>query len=177
MANIRKQPVLRMSDIYAPTLKEDPSDADIESAKLLVRAGMIRKEAAGLYTFLPLGMRVISKIETIVREEMDSHGGQEILMPFVQPAELWHRSGRWDVYGPELLRVTDRHDNEFCLGPTHEEIVTDLVNNELRSYKDLPKNLYQIQVKFRDERRPRFALMRGREFIMKDAYKIGRAHV
>ena len=116
MANIRKQPVLRMSDIYAPTLKEDPSDADIESAKLLVRAGMIRKEAAGLYTFLPLGMRVISKIETIVREEMDSHGGQEILMPFVQPAELWHRSGRWDVYGPELLRVTDRHDNEFCLG-------------------------------------------------------------
>lgn len=107
MANIRKQPVLRMSDIYAPTLKEDPSDADIESAKLLVRAGMIRKEAAGLYTFLPLGMRVISKIETIVREEMDSHGGQEILMPFVQPAELWHRSGRWDVYGPELLRVTD----------------------------------------------------------------------
>ena len=170
MANIRKQPVLRMSDIYAPTLKEDPSDADIESAKLLVRAGMIRKEAAGLYTFLPLGMRVISKIETIVREEMDSHGGQEILMPFVQPAELWHRSGRWDVYGPELLRVTDRHDNEFCLGPTHEEIVTDLVNNELRSYKDLPKNLYQIQVKFRDERRPRFALMRGREFIMKDAY-------
>ena len=162
--------VLRMSDIYAPTLKEDPSDADIASAKLLVRAGMIRKEAAGLYTFLPLGMRVIRKIENIVREEMDAHGGQEILMPFVQPAELWERSGRWDVYGDELLRVTDRHGNPFCLGPTHEEIVTDLVSNELRSYKDLPKNLYQIQVKFRDERRPRFALLRGREFIMKDAY-------
>lgn len=162
--------VLRMSDIYAPTLKEDPSDADIASAKLLTRAGMIRKEAAGLYTFLPLGMRVIRKIENIVREEMDSHGGQEVLMPFVQPADLWHRSGRWDAYGAEMLRVVDRHDNEFCLGPTHEEVITDLVSNELRSYKDLPKNLYQIQVKFRDERRPRFALLRGREFIMKDAY-------
>ena len=170
MANIRKQPVLHMSDIYAPTLKEDPSDADIASAKLLTRAGMIRKEAAGLYTFLPLGMRVLNKVEAIIREEMDSHGGQEILMPFVQPAELWKRSGRWPVYGKELLRVTDRHDNEFCLGPTHEEVVTDLVTNELRSYKDLPKNLYRIQLKFRDERRPRFALMRGREFIMKDAY-------
>lgn len=162
--------VLRMSDIYAPTLKEDPSDADIASAKLLTRAGMIRKEAAGLYTFLPLGMRVIRKIENIVREEMDSHDGQEVLMPFVQPADLWHRSGRWDAYGAEMLRVTDRHGNEFCLGPTHEEVITDLVSNELRSYKDLPKNLYQIQVKFRDERRPRFALLRGREFIMKDAY-------
>ena len=162
--------VLRMSDIYAPTLKEDPSDADIVSAKLLARAGMIRKEAAGLYTFLPLGMRVIHKIENIIREEMDSHGGQEVLMPFVQPAELWQRSGRWDAYGAEMLRVIDRHDNEFCLGPTHEEVITDLVSNELRSYKDLPKNLYQIQVKFRDERRPRFALLRGREFIMKDAY-------
>lgn len=162
--------VLRMSALYAPTLKEDPSDADIVSAKLLVRAGMIRKEAAGLYSFLPLGLRVLRKIENIVREEMDSHGGQEILMPFVQPAELWHRSGRWDVYGAELLRVTDRHDNQFCLGPTHEEIITDLVQNELRSYKDLPKNLYQVQVKFRDERRPRFGLLRGREFVMKDAY-------
>lgn len=162
--------VLRMSDIYAPTLKEDPSDADIASAKLLARAGMIRKEAAGLYTFLPLGLRVIHKIENIVREEMDAHGGQEVLMPFVQPADLWQRSGRWDAYGAEMLRVTDRHGNEFCLGPTHEEVITDLVSNELRSYKDLPKNLYQIQVKFRDERRPRFALLRGREFIMKDAY-------
>ncbi len=162
--------VLRMSALYAPTLKEDPSDADIVSAKLLTRAGMIRKEAAGLYTFLPLGMRVLRKIEAIVREEMDAHGGQEILMPFVQPAELWHQSGRWDAYGPELMRVTDRHNNDFVLGPTHEEIITDLVKNELRSYKDLPCNLYQIQVKFRDERRPRFALLRGREFVMKDAY-------
>lgn len=162
--------VLRMSDIYAPTLKEDPSDADIVSAKLLARAGMIRKEAAGLYTFLPLGLRVIHKIENIVREEMDTHGGQEVLMPFVQPAELWQRSGRWNAYGAEMLRVIDRHNNEFCLGPTHEEVITDLVSNELRSYKDLPKNLYQIQVKFRDERRPRFALLRGREFMMKDAY-------
>ncbi len=170
MNKVVNRSVLRMSSLYAPTLKEDPSDADIVSAKLLVRAGMIRKEAAGLYSFLPLGLRVLHKIENIVREEMDSHGGQEILMPFVQPAELWHRSGRWDVYGAELLRVTDRHDNEFCLGPTHEEIITDLVQNELRSYKDLPKNLYQIQVKFRDERRPRFGLLRGREFMMKDAY-------
>lgn len=162
--------VLRMSDIYAPTLKEDPSDADIVSAKLLARAGMIRKEAAGLYTFLPLGLRVIHKIENIVREEMDTHGGQEVLMPFVQPAELWQRSGRWNAYGAEMLRVIDRHNNEFCLGPTHEEVITDLVSNELRSYKDLPKNLYQIQVKFRDEIRPRFGLLRSREFIMKDAY-------
>ena len=170
MTTFAKHAVLRMSALYAPTLKEDPSDADIVSAKLLVRAGMIRKEAAGLYTFLPLGMRVLRKIENIVREEMDAHGGQEILMPFVQPAELWHESGRWDAYGPELLRVVDRHGNDFVLGPTHEEIITDLVKNELRSYKDLPRNLYQIQVKFRDERRPRFALLRGREFMMKDAY-------
>lgn len=162
--------VLRMSTLYVPTLKEDPSDADIASAKLLLRAGMIRKEAAGLYSFLPLGLRVLHKIERIVREEMDAHGGQEILMPFVQPAELWEKSGRWDVYGDELLRVTDRHGNPFCLGPTHEEIITNLVDNELRSYKELPKNLYQIQVKFRDERRPRFGLLRGREFVMKDAY-------
>lgn len=162
--------IIRMSTLYAPTLKEDPSDADIASAKLLVRAGMVRKEASGLYSFLPLGMRVLRKIENIIREEMDSHGGQEILMPFVQPADLWHKSGRWTVYGDELLRVTDRHGNEFCLGPTHEEVVTDLVDNELRSYKDLPKNLYHIQLKFRDERRPRFGLLRGREFIMKDAY-------
>ena len=162
--------IIRMSTLYAPTLREDPSDADIASAKLLVRAGMVRKEASGLYSFLPLGMRVLRKIEDIVREEMDSHGGQEILMPFVQPAELWHRSGRWTVYGDELLRMTDRHGNEFCLGPTHEEVITDLVDNELRSYKDLPKNLYHIQLKFRDERRPRFGLLRGREFIMKDAY-------
>ena len=162
--------ILRMSRLYAPTLKEDPSDADIVSAKLLTRAGMIRKEASGLFTFMPLGMRVLHKIQDIVREEMDSHGGQEILMPFVQSADLWRQSGRWGVYGDEMLRLNDRHDNEFCLGPTHEEVVTDLVKNELRSYKDCPKNLYQIQLKFRDERRPRFGLLRSREFVMKDAY-------
>ncbi|MEG0147576.1 MAG: proline--tRNA ligase, partial [Raoultibacter sp.] len=162
--------ILRMSSIYAPTLKEDPSDADITSAKLLVRAGMIRKEAGGLYSFLPLGLRVLHKIENIVREEMDASGAQEMLLPFVQPADLWRQSGRWNVYGPELLRVVDRHENEFCLSPTHEEIITDLINNELRSYRDLPKNFYQIQIKFRDEIRPRFGLLRGREFVMKDAY-------
>ena len=162
--------ILRLKTTYMPTLKEDPSDADIASAKLLIRAGMIRKEAAGLYTFLPLGKRVLAKIEQIIREEMDSHGGQELLMPFVQNAELWRESGRWDVYGDEMLRMTDRHGIEFCLGPTHEEVITDLIKNELRSYKDLPQNLYQIQLKFRDERRPRFGLLRSREFIMKDAY-------
>lgn len=162
--------VLKMSQIYAPTLKEDPSDADIASAKLLTRAGMLRKEAAGLYTFMPLGTRVLRKVENIVREEMDSHGGQELLMPFVQNAELWRESGRWDAYGAEMLRFSDRHEVQYCLGPTHEEVITDLVKNELRSYKDLPKNLYQIQLKFRDERRPRFGLLRSREFVMKDAY-------
>ncbi|MDO5334782.1 MAG: proline--tRNA ligase [Coriobacteriia bacterium] len=162
--------ILRMSTLYAPTLKEDPSDQDIVSAKLLVRAGMIRKEASGLYTFLPLGMRVLHKIQNIVREEMDSHGAQELLMPFVQDADLWRRSGRWGVYGDEMMRLVDRHGNEFCLGPTHEEVITDLVQNELRSYKDLPRNLYHIQLKFRDERRPRFGLLRSREFIMKDGY-------
>ncbi len=162
--------LLRMSKMYVPTLKEDPSDADIASARLLLRAGFIRKEAAGLYTFLPLGARVLTKIETIIREEMDSHGGQELLMPFVQNADLWRQSGRWDVYGEEMLRMKDRHGIEFCLGPTHEEVITDLIKNELRSYKDLPQNLYHIQLKFRDERRPRFGLLRSREFIMKDAY-------
>ncbi len=162
--------ILKMSQLYAPTLKEDPSDADIASAKLLTRAGMLRKEAAGLFTFLPLGNRVLRKVENIIREEMDSHGGQEILMPFVQNAELWRESGRWDAYGDEMLRFTDRHNVQYCLGPTHEEVITDLIKNELRSYKDLPKNLYHIQLKFRDERRPRFGLLRSREFIMKDAY-------
>ena len=162
--------ILRMSRLYVPTLKEDPSDADIASARLLLRAGFIRKEAAGLYTFLPLGTRVLTKIERIIREEMDSHGGQELLMPFVQSAELWKQSGRWGVYGDEMMRMKDRHGIEFCLGPTHEEVITDLIKNELRSYKDLPKNLYHIQLKFRDERRPRFGLLRSREFIMKDAY-------
>ena len=162
--------ILRMSTLYAPTLKEDPADADIASHRLLLRAGMIRKTASGVYTFLPLGYRVLSKIESIVREEMNAVGGQEIMMPALQPAELWHESGRWDDYGPELMRLNDRHDHGFCLGPTHEELITALIRNELRSYKQLPCTLYQIQVKFRDEIRPRFGLLRSREFIMKDAY-------
>ncbi len=162
--------VLRMSQLYVPTLKEDPSDADIDSARLLLRAGMLRKTASGLYTFLPLGFRVLKKIEDIVRDEMDASGAQEILMPVLQPAELWEESGRLNAYGPELMRLTDRHDREMCLGPTHEEIIVSLVRNELRSYKELPQNLYQIQTKYRDEIRPRFGLLRSREFVMKDAY-------
>ncbi|MBO4352644.1 MAG: proline--tRNA ligase [Eggerthellaceae bacterium] len=161
---------MRMSKVYAPTLKEDPSDAELASHRLLLRAGMMRKNGAGLYTFLPLGMRVLNKVEAIVNEEMDNIGAERILMPFVQPAELWHESGRWDDYGPELARLHDRHGVEFCLGPTHEELITSLVRNELRSYKQLPTYLYQTQVKFRDEIRPRFGLMRGREFLMKDGY-------
>ena len=164
------KPIMRLSKWYAPTLKEDPSDAELASHRLLLRAGMMRKQASGLYAFLPLGMKVLNKVEAIVNEEMDNIGAQQILMPFVQPADLWHESGRWDDYGPELLRVTDRHGNEFCLGPTHEELITALVRNELRSYKDLPVSLYQTQIKFRDEIRPRFGLMRSREFVMKDAY-------
>ena len=162
--------IMRMSKVYAPTLKEDPSDAELASHRLLLRAGMMRKNGAGLYTFLPLGMRVLNKVEAIVNEEMDNIGAERILMPFVQPAELWHESGRWDDYGPELARLHDRHGVEFCLGPTHEELITSLVRNELRSYKQLPTYLYQTQVKFRDEIRPRFGLMRGREFLMKDGY-------
>ena len=162
--------VLKLSKTYCPTLKEDPADADIASHKLLMRAGMIRKMGSGIYTFLPLGQRVLAKVKQIVREEMDAAGCQEVLMPMLQPAELWHESGRWDDYGPEMMRLTDRHDVEFCLGPTHEELITELVRNELRSYKELPVNFYQMQDKFRDERRPRFGLLRTREFIMKDAY-------
>ncbi len=161
---------LRMSELYVPTLKEDPADAEIASHRLLLRAGMIRKNAAGIYSFLPLGWRSLHKVEQIVREEMDAIGSQEMLMPAVQPAELWEESGRWELYGPELMRLKDRHDRDFCLGPTHEELVTSLVRNEVRSYRELPLSLYQIQVKFRDEVRPRFGLLRGREFIMKDAY-------
>ena len=161
---------LRMTSLYAPTLKEDPAEAELASHRLLLRAGMIRKNAAGIYSFLPLGWRSLHKIEEIVRQEMDAIGSQEIMMPVVQPAELWYESGRWDVYGPELARLKDRHGRDFCLGPTHEEIVTSLVRSEVRSYRELPLSLYQIQVKFRDEVRPRFGLLRGREFIMKDAY-------
>ncbi len=162
--------IIKASALYAPTLKETPSDADIESHRLLLRAGMIRKTASGIYTFLPLGYRVLKKIENIVREEMDAIGAQEIMMPALQSAEIWHESGRWNDYGPELMRMTDRHNHDFCLGPTHEELVTSLIKDELNSYKQLPTTLYQIQVKFRDEIRPRFGLLRSREFIMKDAY-------
>jgi prolyl-tRNA synthetase len=161
---------LRMSTLYAPTLKEDPADADIASHRVLLRAGMVRKAAAGVYTYLPLGWRSLHKIEQIVREEMDAIGSQEMLMPALQPAELWHESGRWGDYGPELMRLKDRHDRDFCLGPTHEELITATVRHELQSYRELPLSVYQIQVKFRDEVRPRFGLLRGREFIMKDAY-------
>ncbi len=160
----------RMSRLYAPTLKEDPAEAELASHRLLLRAGMIRRTASGLYSYLPLAWRSLRKIEEVIREEMETIGAQEMLVPMLTPGELWHESGRWDAYGPELMRMHDRHDREFCLGPTHEETFTDLVRNELRSYKQLPVTLYQIQDKFRDELRPRFGLMRGREFIMKDAY-------
>lgn len=161
---------MRASRYLIATLKENPSDAEIVSHQLMLRAGMIRKLASGLYTWLPMGLRVLRKVERIVREEMDRSGAQEVLMPAVQPAELWQESGRWQQYGGELLRMKDRHDRDFCFGPTHEEVITDLIRNELKSYKELPANFYQIQTKFRDERRPRFGVMRAREFLMKDAY-------
>ncbi|WP_296804995.1 proline--tRNA ligase [Thiocapsa sp.] len=161
---------MRTSQFPIQTLKETPSDAEIASHRLMLRAGMIRKLAAGLYTWLPMGLRVLRKVEGIVRDEMDRAGALEVSMPAVQPAELWKESGRWDQYGPELLRLRDRHQRDFCFGPTHEEIITDLARNELKSYKQLPINFYQIQTKFRDEIRPRFGVMRAREFLMKDAY-------
>jgi len=161
---------VRYRQSLIPTLRQDPAEAEVISHRLLVRAGMIRQVARGIYDFLPLGLRVVRKVETIVREEMNRAGAQEILMPAVCPAELWQESGRWEHYGKELLRLKDRHDRDFCFGPTHEEVVTDIVRREIQSYRDLPMNLYQIQTKFRDEVRPRFGLMRGREFIMKDAY-------
>lgn len=161
---------MRASQYLIATQKETPADAEVISHKLLLRAGMIRKLASGLYSWLPTGLRVLRKVEKIVREEMDRAGAQELLMPVVQPAELWEESGRWQQYGPELLRIQDRHDRPFCLGPTHEEVITDLIRNEIRSYKQLPANFYQIQTKFRDEIRPRFGIMRSREFLMKDAY-------
>ncbi len=161
---------MRYSKFFIPTLKEDPVDAEVISHKLMVRAGILRKLAAGIYNYLPLGLRSIRKVENIVREEMNRAGAIELLMPAVLPSELWKESGRWDKYGKELLRFKDRAEREFCLGPTHEEIITDIVRREIRSYKQLPVNLYQIQTKFRDEIRPRFGVMRAREFIMKDAY-------
>jgi len=161
---------MRYSELLLPTLKETPTEAEVISHRLLLRAGFIRKLTSGVYTYLPLGLAAIRKVEQIVREEMNRAGAQELLMPMVQPADLWKESGRWEKYGPELLRFTDRHDRESCLGPTHEEVITDLVRREIHSYRNLPVNLYQIQTKFRDEIRPRFGLMRGREFIMKDGY-------
>lgn len=161
---------MRATQLYAPTLRETPADAEVISHKLLLRAGMIRKAAGGIYTYLPLALRVLKKIENIVREEMDKKGGQELLMPITQPAEIWRETGRWDVYGDEMFRLKDRHGREFSLGPTHEEMVTTVTKSDVRSYKQLPLMFYQIQNKYRDEIRPRFGLMRGREFIMKDLY-------
>jgi len=161
---------MRYSQLLLPTLKETPAEAEIASHQLLLRAGFIRKLTAGVYAYLPLGLRTLRKIEAIVRQEMNRAGAQELLLPMVQPADLWKESGRWEKYGPELLRFVDRHQRESCLGPTHEEVITDLVRMNVHSYKDLPLNLYQIQTKFRDEIRPRFGLMRGREFVMKDGY-------
>ena len=158
------------SKLLLPTLKDAPQEAEVISQKLMLRAGMIRRVASGIYTWLPLGLKVLRKIETIVREEMDSSGAQEVLMPMVQPKELWEETNRWEKMGPELLRIQDRHNRDFCLGPTHEEVITDLIRNNVKSYKELPLNIYQIQTKFRDEVRPRYGVMRGREFLMKDSY-------
>jgi prolyl-tRNA synthetase len=158
------------SKLFLPTLKQSPTDAEVVSHKLMVRAGMIRQLAAGIYSILPLGLRVLKKVEQIIREEMNRIGGQEVFMPSIQPAELWEKSGRWKLYGKELLRLKDRHDREFCYGPTHEEVITDIIRHEIKSYRQLPLLTYQIQTKFRDEVRPRFGVMRGREFTMKDAY-------
>ena len=158
------------SKILLPTLKDAPQEAEVISHKLMLRAGMVRKVASGIYTWLPLGLKVLRKIENIVREEMDTSGAQEVLMPMVQPKELWDETNRWEKMGPELLRIQDRHDRDFCLGPTHEEVITDLIRNNVKSYKELPLNIYQIQTKFRDEVRPRYGVMRGREFLMKDSY-------
>ncbi|MBU1002848.1 MAG: proline--tRNA ligase [Proteobacteria bacterium] len=161
---------MRYTNLYVPTLKEAPADAEVVSHQLLIRAGMIRKLTSGIYTYLPMGLRSLNKVAAIVREEMNRAGAQEISMPMVQPGDLWKETGRWQFYGKELLRIQDRHGRDYCLGPTHEEVVTDLVRGEVNSYKQLPINLYQVQTKFRDEIRPRFGLMRGREFVMKDAY-------
>ena len=161
---------MQFSKILLPTLKDAPQEAEVISHKLMLRAGMIRKVASGIYTWLPLGLKVLRKIENIVREEMDASGAQEVFMPMVQPRELWEETKRWDKMGPELLRIKDRHDRDFCLGPTHEEVITDVIRSTVKSYKELPLNIYQIQTKFRDEVRPRYGIMRGREFLMKDSY-------
>ena len=158
------------SKVFLPTLKDTPQDAEVISHQLMLRAGMIRRVTSGIYTWLPIGLKVLRKVENIVREEMDASGAQEVLMPMVQPKELWEETQRWEKMGPELLRIQDRHERDFCLGPTHEEVITDLIRNNVKSYKELPLNLYQIQTKFRDEVRPRYGVMRGREFLMKDSY-------
>ena len=179
---------MRVSQFFISTLKEAPSEAELVSHRLMLRAGFIKKLASGLYTWMPLGLRVLRKVEAVVRQEMNKRGGIELLMPAVQPAELWRETGRWQVFGPQMLKIKDRHDNEFCFGPTHEEVITDIARREIKSYRQLPVNFYQIQTKFRDEVRPRFGVMRAREFLMKDAYSfhadhasleqnIGRAHV
>ncbi len=161
---------MRVSNYFISTLKEAPAEAELPSHKLMLRAGYIRKLASGLYSWMPLGLRVLRKVENVVREEMDRSGAIELLMPAVQPADLWHETGRWQVFGPQMLKIKDRHENDFCFGPTHEEVITDIARREIRSYRQLPLNLYQIQTKFRDELRPRFGVMRAREFMMKDAY-------
>src|SRR5690606_241445 len=161
---------MRVSRLFLSTLKEAPAEAELVSHRLMLRAGMIRRLASGLYTWLPLGLRVLRKIEAIVRREMNAAGAVELLMPAIQPAELWQESGRWEQYGPDLRRLKDRHERDFCVGPTHEEVISDLVRREVKSYRQLPIVVYQIQTKFRDEIRPRFGVMRSREFIMKDAY-------
>ena len=158
------------SKVFLPTLKDTPQDAEVISHQLMLRSGMIRRVTSGIYTWLPIGLKVLRKVENIVREEMDASGAQEVLMPMVQPKELWEETQRWEKMGPELLRIQDRHERDFCLGPTHEEVITDLIRNNIKSYKELPLNLYQIQTKFRDEVRPRYGVMRGREFLMKDSY-------
>jgi len=161
---------MRATQYLQATMKETPSDAEVISHQLMLRAGLIRRLASGLYTWLPLGVRVLRRVEAIIRDEMNKAGALEVMMPVAQPAEIWNESGRWEKYGPELLRFSDRHQRDFCLGPTHEEVITDLVRNELSSYRQLPVNFYQVQTKFRDEIRPRFGVMRSREFVMKDAY-------
>ncbi len=165
---------MRYAELFLPTLKDVPSEAEVISHQYMLRAGMIRKVASGIYSFLPVGLRALRKVENAIREEMNRAGAQEVFLPSVQPAELWEETGRWDLMGDEMLRFKDRHQRDFCYGPTHEEVITDLVRREVRSYRDLPLNLYQIQTKFRDEIRPRFGLMRGREFSMKDAYSFDR---
>src|SRR5512139_3950488 len=168
--SISTEIAMRVSQFFLSTLKEAPAEAELPSHRLMLRAGYIKKLASGLYTWMPLGLRVLRKVEGVVREEMNRSGAVELLMPAVQPAELWQETGRWDVFGPQMLKITDRHENLFCFGPTHEEVITDIARREIKSYRQLPINFYQIQTKFRDEVRPRFGVMRAREFMMKDAY-------